>query len=296
MDSKLDLLKGAISPTVQAPVELSNIGTFIGEAMDDDTKINCLINARQKPEITILVGFAGYGKTSFVASCYHVLLTKGKIGDYTFYDSDTLTGLERRLYLRRASEKYPEIIPATKRTLRGEPHLLTFRFTHPNKGEKVVVLSDHSGEDYQAYIDTKSKLENDVLLKNADRMLFFVDCEALVSKNVLSVVQKYTQLIRNMKEYACFRTDVKIQFLFNKFDLVEGKEDLYKQRKVFFLGKMAEILGVKPIDNPEIVSNQLAGNDTIIDLLLDIVDKTVVFGKRASCTDSELDWVKKILK
>ena len=43
----------------------SNIGVFIGEALGEDEKINNLM-AQSKPEITILIGFVGYGKTSFI--------------------------------------------------------------------------------------------------------------------------------------------------------------------------------------------------------------------------------------
>ena len=147
MEGTVDLLKGAagIVTSLSQEEKTSNIGVFIGEALGEDEKINNLM-AQSKPEITILIGFVGYGKTSFVASCYQILLTEGKIGEYTFYDSDTLTGLERRLFLRRYSEELKDVAPAIKRTLRGEPHLLTFRFKHPQKGNKVVVISDHSGE------------------------------------------------------------------------------------------------------------------------------------------------------
>ena len=130
MSEKMDLIKGFVQTTNQdSPnnISLSNVGDFIGEALGDDEKINSLMSTN-KPEIIVLVGFVGYGKTSFVASCYNLLLTEGKIGSYTFYDSDTLTGLERRVYLRRVSEQYDDITPQTRRTIRGEPHLLTFHF------------------------------------------------------------------------------------------------------------------------------------------------------------------------
>ena len=76
----MNLIKGAVQPVYQNnqdSVEPSNVGDFIGEALGDDEKINCLMSTA-KPEITVLVGFVGFGKTSFVASCYHILLTEGK--------------------------------------------------------------------------------------------------------------------------------------------------------------------------------------------------------------------------
>ena len=296
MDNKLDLIKGAVSSVAQPnEKELSNMGTFIGEALDDDAKIN-LINAKQKPEVTVLVGFVGYGKTSFVASCYHTLLTTGGIGGFTFFDSDTLVGLERRLYLRRCSEQNIDLVPETKRTLRGEPYLLTFRLSHPEEGEKVVVFSDHSGEDYQEYKDKKAKLDTDVLLRNADRLLFFVDCQKLLSQDYLTMRSQYLQLIQNMKEYSCIRDTARIQFVFNKYDLVAGKENSYQKRKESFLTDMSALVGRELTVNPQIVSNQVQNNESVLALLQDIVTNTIVEDNNQTNVSNELDWVKDMLR
>ena len=296
MSEKIELIKGAVESAnlpSHSKNDTSNMGYFIGEALENDEKINCIM-ATTKPEITILVGFVGYGKTSFIASCYHLLLTEGKVGDYVFYDSDTLTGLERRIYLRRVSEQYDNITPQTRRTIRGEPHLLTFRFAHPTKGEKVVVISDHSGEDYDGYRNKKANLEEDILLKNADRILFFVDCGKLVENGRLQMQNQYSQLIQNMHETSSFRNGVKIQFLFNKFDLTEGQDSKYKLEKERFLKSMSSILDMAFIDSVEVISNQ-ANNDTIEQLLLDIIANT---RKQTSEENgfAELDWVKSMLK
>lgn len=274
-------------------VEPFNVGDFIGEAIDDDEKINCIM-ATARPEIVVLVGFVGYGKTSFVASCYHILLTEGKIGEYTFYDSDTLTGFERRVYLRRISPQYDDITPLTKRTIRGEPHLLTLRFSHPEQNDKVVVISDHSGEDYDEYRNNRANLEKDVLLKNADRILFFVDCEKLINNGRLKIQNQYSQLIMNMHETLSFREGVMVQFLFNKIDLTVGKEEKYKEEKERFLSKMKEVVQLPVGEAVEVISNQV-DSETVKNLLYDIVEHT----KKRDLEKnefSELDWVKSMLK
>ena len=296
MSEKMNLIKGTVQPVYQNKqdnVESSNVGDFIGEALGDDEKINCLM-ATAKPEITVLVGFVGYGKTSFVASCYHILLTEGKLGEYTFYDSDTLTGFERRVYLRRISPQYDDITPLTKRTIRGEPHLLTLRFSNPEQNDKVVVMSDHSGEDYDDYRNNKGNLEKDVLLKNADRILFFVDCEKLVNTGRLRIQNQYSQLIQNMHETSSFREGVKVQFLFNKIDLTEGKEKKYESEKERFLSRMKDVLHL-PIGKPvEVISNQV-GSETVKNVLLDIVGHTKEIDLEEN-DFSDLDWVKSMLK
>ena len=298
MSDKIDLIKGTSqvvghysTPTNE---DVSQAGIFIGEALGDDEKINSLMSTT-KPEITILVGFVGYGKTSFVASCYHRVLTEGKIGDYTFYDSDTLTGLERRLYLRRVCDEYESVIPQTQRTIRGAPHLLTFRFSHPQNGDKVVVMSDHSGEDYEDYINVKNKLRNDILLKNADRILFFVDCEKLINNERLTMQRKYLQLIKNMIEMSSFKENVKIQFLFNKFDLIAGKEESYKKQRESFLKKMADELGTLEIGQCYEVVSKLTDKKYIEKMFLEIIENTISENNKDD-NFSGLDWVKNILK
>ena len=296
MSEKINLIKGAVQPVYHDKpntMESINMGDFIGEALGDDEKINCLMSTT-KPEITVLVGFVGFGKTSFVASCYHILLTQGKVGKYTFYDSETLTGLERRVYLRRILPLYDDITPLTRRTIRGEPHLLTFRFSHPTQNDKVVVISDHSGEDYDAYRNNKSYLEKDVLLKNADRILFFVDCEKLINNGRLKIQNQYSQLIKNMHDTSSLKEGVKIQFLFNKFDLIEGKEEKYKIEKLHFMEKMKIVLHLPIGESMEVISNQV-NSDTVEKLLLDIIENT----KESVCGEndfSDLDWVKSMLK
>lgn len=133
MESNLDLLQNNVekhreaAAVPQTTVQNDN-SVFIGEALNDDEKLNLLMTDT-KPYITILVGFEGYGKTSFVATCYHIMLTDGGIGEYKFCDSDTLVGLERRSFMRRFNAAMESVPPSTKRTIRGEAHLLTFHLS-----------------------------------------------------------------------------------------------------------------------------------------------------------------------
>lgn len=297
MSEKMDLIKGAVQASNNDKLDNMtsyNEGIFIGEALGDDEKINSLMSST-KPEIIVLVGFVGYGKTSFVSSCYHILLTEGRIGEYTFYDSDTLTGFERRIYLRRLSSIYDDITPMTKRTIRGEPHLLTFRFSHPGKEDKVMVISDHSGEDYDKYRDNKSNLEKDILLKNADRIFFFVDCEKLVNNQRLAIQNYYSQLIQNMHEMESFKNGVLIQFLFNKIDLVTAdKENKFHEEKRKFLEKMASVLQLPIGESIEVISNQVE-DKSVEGLLLDIIENTRP-SNQGEGDFLELDWVKTMLK
>lgn len=299
MESKLELIKEQVKASTDGTTpatdsETTNVGMFIGEALSDDEKINELMT-NSKPEVTVLVGFEGYGKTSFISTCYQIILTEGKIGDYICYDSDTLTGLERRLFLRRYNEKLQDQTPQTRRTIRGEAYLLTFRFCHPEKGEKLVVISDHSGEDYREYSDRKGTLEKDVLIQNADRLLFFVDSQEMIGKGFLAMKQRYTNLINNMKEAGVFKKNIKVQVLFNKYDCVGDKEQLFEQKSKTFMEKIVELMELN-IDNTfNVVSNHIDNSEALRNLFFDIVNDDIR-KEVSSSSNIELDWVKHFIK
>lgn len=169
---------------------------FVSEALDEDVKINELAT-ESKPEITVLIGFEGFGKTSFVASFYHQFLANDNIGGYKLIDSDTLVGLERRLYLRRISGG-SRIQPFTKRTLRGEPYILSFLLNSDTSGNKLLIISDRSGEDYSRYASQRDSMVNDLALQNADRIILFVDSRILISPRRLEMLNKYKDLAVNL--------------------------------------------------------------------------------------------------
>jgi len=299
MEGKIDLIKGVTSDAVaeksDTDVRWSSEVQFVSEALNDDEKVNCLMTD-SKPEVTVLVGFEGYGKTSFVASCYQILLLSGSIGGYEFYDSETLTGFERRLYLRRMSKLTENFSPDTKRTIRGEPYLLTMHLKHTEKGEKLVVLSDHSGEDYRNYADKKRSIDSDVLIMHADRMIFFVDSSKISSKEYLAVKSRYTQLLTNMKENSVFaRKELKLDLLFTKVDLVKDHKETFLKRKTEMIEKFRSIVGREVIGVYEIRANIVRGNEPLKALFLDIIENTVS-DIPVDAGDSELDWVKEMIK
>lgn len=299
MEGKIDLIKG-VTPDVPESVKDSEEkkivgGQFVSEALNDDEKINSLMT-NSKPEVTIFVGFEGFGKTSFVASCYQLLLSSGSIDGYEFYDSETLTGFERRLFLRRLSEGTEEYAPETKRTIRGEPYLLTMHLKHPDRGEKLVVFSDHSGEDYREYADKKRSIDSDVLIMHADRILFFVDASKISSTEYLSVKNKYVQLLTNMKESSVFgRNELKIDLLFTKIDLVSENRDTYLSRRKEVEDKFRSIIGKEISNVYEIIANKVRDNEMLKALFIDIIEKTMS-NTPVDAGDSELDWVKEMIK
>ena len=298
MGSNLDLLQEEDVRQKETTVPLSTVqndnSVFIGEALDEDDKLNLLMTDA-KPYITVLVGFEGYGKTSFVATCYHILLTDGGIGEYKFFDSDTLVGLERRSFLRRYNKIMEDVAPATKRTIRGEAHLLTFHFSKEGK-EKVTIFSDHSGEDYREYADKKGKIENDILIQNADRILFFIDVPMLLGKGYLQMFQYYKNLLNNMRDARIFRPQIKVCILFNKIDTISADDtERYEKKKQAILPTFRNLVGQQNIEIIDLISNDIQNSDHLKQLLEDVV-------KSESCQnwndmgEVNLDWVKQFIK
>lgn len=270
------------------------IQTFISDAIGDDEKLN-EIETESKPEIIVLVGFPSYGKTSFVATCYQLLLQNGKIDDYEFYDSDTFIGLERRVSARRISETNSASI--TKRTLRGEAHLLTFHFKHPILGDKVVVFSDRSGENYADYANKKDSIASDKLIKYADRLLFFINCEDLISYSFMTLKDDYECLLRNMVENKIPSMGTTIDLLFNKSDLVnEGNKDRFETNKKSLIDLFTLLLKENSFSEYSIVSNNIENTTGLKSLLLEIVSHTNNNKEKANDNKLNFDWVKDIIQ
>lgn len=300
MESNLDLLQNNVekhretAAVPQTTVQNDN-SVFIGEALNDDEKLNLLMTDT-KPYITILVGFEGYGKTSFVATCYHIMLTDGGIGEYRFCDSDTLVGLERRSFLRRFNAAMESVPSSTKRTIRGEAHLLTFHLSKDG-AEKITIFSDHSGEDYRTYADQKDEIKNDVLIQNADRILFFVDIPSLLDTKFLRMMQDYKNLLSNMKSADIFRPQTKITLLFNKIDIIndDAKKERYEEKKKVLIPIFRSIIGLNKIETIELTSNNIDKSDDLKSLLQDIA-QSVSIQTWIDNNESDLDWVKKFIK
>lgn len=266
--------------------------TLISDAISDDAKLN-EISADSKPEVVILIGFPSYGKTSFVSTCYQLLLQDGKIGEYEFYDSDTFIGFERRVSARRLSNNNNS--SQTKRTLRGESHLLTFRLKHPKFGNKILVFSDRSGENYEDYANRKDASNSDKLLRYADRLLFFISCEELVGHSFLKLKDKYSRLLNNLIGNDILSFDTTIDLLYNKSDLItQDKRDKFIKNKSTLNELFKQALARVQITEYQIVSNNISESKNIEDLLLTIISQSNEQNKSGE-NSTKLDWVKSLI-
>lgn len=244
-ENKLDLIKGIQTPESSVADEQSSfkeeMTSLLGDAISDDREAN-FIESQYKPEVTVIIGFPEYGKTSFVASLYHIAISNGGVGKWDCYDSDTFVGFERRLFLRRYST---ENIPSgTLRTVRGEAHILTLKLIKEGV-KKTMLLSDHSGEDFVEYANNPEKVSNDILLHHADKIILLIDSSILISKKNLSMKNQYENLLGGMKDSGVFNNNVELLIIFNKYDKIQECDyGIFTQREselISFINNICEV-------------------------------------------------------
>lgn len=262
-ENKLDIIKSSLSSESNVkesvPSVTKDVTSFLGDAISSDKEIN-FIESKYRPEVMVLVGFPDYGKTSFVASLYHIAISTGNVGNWECYDSDTFVGFERRLFLRRyCTEDFPA---GTIRTVRGEAHILTLKLIN-NEVRKTILLSDHSGEDFVEYANNPEKINNDELLHHCDRIILLIDSSILISKRNLSMKNQYENLLRGMKCAGVFNNNMELLVVFNKYDMIKEQEyEIFNQRAtelINFINKICELdvnkvfkLQANNVDNPDL--------------------------------------------
>ena len=134
----------------------SNVGNAagskeVGKLLFSDAKSQLELNSfidGEKPKLVALVGFAGYGKSTFIGALYQLLIQNHIYKGYALVDSDTYVGFERRVYLRRENT---ENTSDTKRNILGENDILELVLESEKKVRHNVLISDKAGETYAKY-------------------------------------------------------------------------------------------------------------------------------------------------
>ena len=187
---------------------------YYGDALND-TNINEVVGD-EIPHVVILVGFPKYGKSTFVASLYHKVLTTGCVGDYMFVDSDTLAGFERRAQVRDIELKIKDRID---RTPVYADYFLSMLFVHSLTKKRIkLVLSDRSGENYLRYAKSETDINQDLVLKNAVHIIFFLDASKIASDKMFDLQDDLSDLILRMNKYGAFDGEKFVDIVYNKAD------------------------------------------------------------------------------
>lgn len=266
---------------------------YLGDALNDEN-INDVIDD-VKPHLIILVGFPKYGKSTFVSSLYHVLLTEGKIGENKFIDSDTILGFERRIFVRRYEKIFKK---RSNRTALLENYFLTLDFVDNNEEQKKLIISDRSGEAYERYCGDASEMRGDRALKYANHIVFFLDASKLLSVNILTERNLIKQLINRFNSEGVLNHDLTIDAIFNKIDIVKDNNNIerYRINKDTIIKTIETEGNLKVNKIFEINSNKTEDNTDLRNLFAYFIDSC-----NSYCMDgneeeiNQLDWTKKKL-
>lgn len=202
------------SPEPKPKAQDSN---YYADALNDNN-VNEIIGD-EIPHVIILIGFPEYGKSTFVASLYHKILTDGKIGKYKFIDSDTLVGFERRALIRKLETHVKERID---RTPVYADYFLSLLFENEENHDKTkIVISDRSGEAYKEYTTSESAINGDKALKYASHIVFFLDATKIASDDFYDTLNDLRQLVTRMYNYGVFNTNKVIDIVYNKIDRID---------------------------------------------------------------------------
>lgn len=240
--------------------------------------------------VVALVGFAKYGKTTFVSSLYYQFLSNVEFCNHIMYDSDTYVGFEKRLLIRTTKTPLDE---NQKRTLKGESSLVSMTLESKNGDAFKFVISDKSGEDYDSFSIDAGDVDENKILSVANQILIFVDSNILLNK-VADINYHYKGLLGELEKSNLIKPSTALRIVFNKVDEVPT-DDATKQKfdglKSGFEKMLSGYFPNNSILTSEIDSTGASDNfKSIKDLCQDLLSLDNHGGNKAK---EILDWVKK---
>ena len=215
-----------------------------------------------RPTLITLFGISECGKTTFVGSLFAILRRRPHLLKVTFIDSDTLTGFERRVHQRFLSESGQSVV---QRTLRKAGSILNIVLGNvQGENKQLFVISDLSGEIYKDAISEKSVVLQQAAVKYADKLVIFVDIEALLkTKSYNSYKTNFKSLLTRFKENSMLPEEESELFVaFNKLDKVEALANQEAQNEE---GEVDEV------KKSEFIQVWEGRKKAIVDLLKEIV-------------------------
>jgi GTP-binding protein EngB required for normal cell division len=256
----------------------------------DATTQDCLNDfvGQEKPKLVALVGFADYGKSTFIGSLYQMLIERYEYNGYSLVDSETYTGFERRVFLRRVNN---EDTSDTKRNVLGESDILHFKLQSIKGITHEILISDKAGETYSKYISSEEEIKKDIVIAKADLLVFFIDAEkdsqSLAEHNL--IVEKYVSLLERLKARKKLVSKTPYILVFTKVDKVlseDSKKKLVERQKVL-CALFSDNIGVSPKYIYK-VNSKSQDNEQLNQAFAWIMSKRTI----KECT-LNLDWAKK---
>ncbi|MCH8823488.1 MAG: hypothetical protein IH984_08285 [Planctomycetes bacterium] len=177
----------------------------------------------------VIGGRSDSGKTTLIASIYE-RFNHGTFAGYLFAGSDTLIGFERICHHSRLVSNRLE--PKTERTARAVSHrFLHLRVCKENKGHthRDLLLSDVSGEEFQAAINSEEDARALSLIRFADHFVVLSDGARLADVSRRQEERRFVKLlILSLIQIEYLDKSSFVDILFTKDDVIERTGDACK--------------------------------------------------------------------
>lgn len=295
MEDKKDILESLAGvaqlkhENVMKDDAIENVAQYYCDSLTDEN-INDVLGDYNTHLVT-LVGFSEVGKSTFVASLYHKIMCTGEIDGYTFIDSDTYVGFERRAYVRN------EAFKTSKRNLRTttlEGQFLTLTLLKDDKENKLII-SDRAGETYKnSYTSNLSDVKQDKGLINSHHIIFFIDSSSVNNEdNYNNFCDDFQLLLSRMASAGVFNIPKVYDIIYNKIDLNQTDEvkELYMKQSQDLENKIKNDYGINISRKFEIISNNMRdqGLDDVFKYLVNTLNS------HTYCQHKETNWVQTLL-
>lgn len=171
-----------------------------------------------------LIGEPRSGKTTLIAAIY-ALLCKGAVGDRVFVGSRTLVGFAKRHHLALLNSGRRS--PKTPRTSRDDPTSFFHLALRPQTSGLLshLIVSDRSGEAYQAARQDTSLVGELTELRLAERACFVLNAAKLTNpERHAAYSRQFKQMIYAFRDNGAFRDNVAIEVVATKIDITKKPE------------------------------------------------------------------------
>ena len=247
VDNIINKMTGGVGTVYQDANENNkNEGqVFFCDATSQD-RLNDFVG-KEKPKLVALVGFADYGKSTFIGSLYQMLIESNEYNGYSLVDSETYTGFERRVFLRRVNN---ENTSDTKRNVLGESDILHFKLQSVKGINHEILISDKAGETYSKYISSEEEIKKDIVVAKADLLVFFIDAEkdsqSLAEHNLIA--DKYESLLGRLKAQNKLVRGTPYVLVFTKVDKVlsDDRRKKLAERREKMCALFSDGMGISP--------------------------------------------------
>lgn len=195
-----------------------SVSFYVAEELQERNLLS--ITARFNTKMVLLIGEAGCGKTTILASLFDQF-QRAKFVKYLFAGSKTQIGFERSCHLARlvCNGQFAD-------TERNKS--LTFSYLHLAVRErslstpiKHLLFTDVSGEQFRLIRDSDEEVQKETIFNKADVIFFIVDGEKLSSLDDRQVIkQNANKLIDRISSANKISSNKEIILVVNKWDKV----------------------------------------------------------------------------